>query len=119
MQFWRFTNPSTFSANASTNVPCEFEWDEIWWQIEDDEATTDTQTVTANTSIELPNDDGVALLTASFTSFNSDGWTQNFSAIAGSARKFPSLVIEEAPASVTLVEKPLLMSQAVRRAASY
>lgn len=34
--FWRFTNPSTFSGVAATNNPFEYEWDEMWVQVEDD-----------------------------------------------------------------------------------
>lgn len=34
--FWRFTDPATFSAAATTNNPFEMEWDQLWVQVEDD-----------------------------------------------------------------------------------
>ncbi len=70
----------------------------VSWQIEDDEGTTDTQTITENTSIELPDDAGLDFITASFTGFDAQGWTQDFTDTDGTARKIPSLVIGEVPA---------------------
>ena len=66
--------------------------------IEDAAATTNTQSWIETDSVAIEDDDGTALLQASFTSFDSAGWTQNYSAADGTARKFPSLIIQEEPA---------------------
>lgn len=61
---------------------------------EDAASTTDTQSLSADTAIELPQDDGTAGLTAAFASMNNDGWTLNYSAVEGNAKKFFGLAIE-------------------------
>ena len=61
---------------------------------EDAATTTDTQSLSTDTAIELPQDDGTTGLTAAFASMNNDGWTLNYSAVEGNAKKFFGLAIE-------------------------
>lgn len=61
---------------------------------EDAASTTDTQSLSTDTAIELPQDDGTPGLTAAFASMNNDGWTLNYSAVEGNAKKFFGLAIE-------------------------
>lgn len=62
-------------------------------QNENGVATSSTQSLSDDTAVELPDDDGAAGLTASFVSMNTTGWTWNFSAVEASAKKFPTLII--------------------------
>lgn len=62
---------------------------------EDGAATLDTQSLSTDTAIELPQDDGTTGLTAAFTSMDTDGWTLNYSAVLGNAKKFFALAIGE------------------------
>lgn len=59
--------------------------------------TTDTQSISDDTAVELPDDDGGAGLTASFVSFDANGWTLNYSAVEGNAKLFFALAIAEMP----------------------
>jgi len=63
------------------------------WQDEDTADPTDTQSLSDNTAIELPDDDGTAAWTASFVSFDASGWTLNFSASEGTAVKWWALAL--------------------------
>lgn len=63
-------------------------------QNENGVATSNTQSLSDDTAVELPDDDGSAGLTASFVSMNATGWTLNFSAVKGTAKKFLGLAIE-------------------------
>ncbi len=68
-------------------------------QSEDAAATTNEQSISDNTAIELPDDDGAAGLTASFVSMDTTGWTLNYSAVEASAKQFWALAIEEVAAA--------------------
>ena len=57
--------------------------------------TSNVQSLSDNVAVELPEDDGSAKFTGSFTSFDTSGWTWNFSATdTGTARKWFALAIE-------------------------
>lgn len=74
---------------------------------EDAAATTNTQSLSDDTAIECPDDDGTAGITASFVSFDANGWTLNYSAVTTNAKIFLALAIEaEAGAGVTI---PVIM----------
>ncbi len=62
--------------------------------------TTDTQSLSDDTVINLPDDDGSVGWVASFVSFDANGWTWNFSASHGTAVKWWYLAIEEEAAPV-------------------
>jgi hypothetical protein len=62
-------------------------------QDEDGAGTTNAQSVSDNTAVELPDDDGAAGLTAAFVSMDSNGWTLNYSAVEANAKKFFGLAI--------------------------
>lgn len=64
-------------------------------QSEDAEATTDTQSLSDNVAVELPDHDGSAGVTASFVSFDANGWTLNYTAVEAAAKLFFALAIEE------------------------
>ncbi len=49
----------------------------------------------------LPDDDGTAMLTATFVSFDANGWTNNFSAVDGTAKKFWAVAIGEESVAVS------------------
>ena len=57
-------------------------------------ATSNEQSLSDNVAVELPDDDGSAGLTASFTSFDANGWTLNYSAVEANAKLFFALAIE-------------------------
>ena len=61
---------------------------------EDNAATTNTQSLSDDTAVELPDDDGSAGLTASFVSFDANGWTLNYSAVKANAKYWFALAIE-------------------------
>lgn len=63
--------------------------------IEDGSATTDTQSWVDDLPVSVPQHDGSAGLTAAFTSFDANGWTLNWSAVLGSARKYIAWAVEE------------------------
>lgn len=65
-------------------------------QNEDAASTTNAQSISDDTAINHPLDDGSSGIVASFTSMDSDGWTLDYTAVAGTARQFWALVIEEA-----------------------
>jgi hypothetical protein len=62
---------------------------------EDAAATINTQCLSDNTAVELPNDDGTAGLTASFVSMDANGYTLNYSAVTANAKKFFVMAVEE------------------------
>lgn len=64
-------------------------------QDEDAQGTTDTQSLSDNTAVHLPNDDGTPGHVAAFVSFNSDGWTWNYSVTEVTAVKYWVLAIGE------------------------
>ncbi len=61
------------------------------WADEDASTTTDTQSDVAATAIDIDLDDGAAGFVGSFLSFDTHGVTLNFSAVPGTARKWPAL----------------------------
>lgn len=62
---------------------------------EDGVSTTNTQSLSDNTAINLPDDDGTALLTAAFSSFDANGFTLNYSAVDAAAKYFILIAVEE------------------------
>jgi hypothetical protein len=57
-------------------------------QDEDGQGTSDTQSLSDNTAINLPQDDGSAGFVASFVSLNAGSWTINFTTTDGTIRKW-------------------------------
>jgi hypothetical protein len=74
-------------------------------QDEDNVGTTDTQSLSDNTAVNLPNDDASAGHVAAFGSFYNDGWIWNFSVTEGTAVQDWALAIGRSatPAPVRLV----------------
>lgn len=64
-------------------------------QVEENVGTSNTQSLSDNTAIELPDDDGAVGLTASFVSMDANGWTLNYTAVETNAKKFLTLAIEQ------------------------
>ena len=64
---------------------------------EDGATTTNTQSLSDDTAVELPEDDGTAALTASFVGMVSTGYTLNYSAVEANAKKFFNLAIQGEP----------------------
>lgn len=64
-------------------------------QIEDAQVTTDTQSLSDDIAINLPNDDGSAGHIAPFVEFIASGWTLNFTTTEGTAVKDWALAVEE------------------------
>ena len=62
---------------------------------EDEATTSNTQSLSDNVAVELPDDDGAAGLTATLTTFDTNGFTLNFSAVEGAAKLFFALAIEQ------------------------
>lgn len=62
-------------------------------QIEDAADTTNTQSLSNDVAVDLPDDDGVALCTASFVSMDSAGWTLNHTAVAATGKVWPAFAI--------------------------
>jgi hypothetical protein len=58
------------------------------WSDEDAADPTNTQSLSDNTAVNLADDDGTNLHTASFTSMDSTGFTLNYSAASGTALKW-------------------------------
>lgn len=74
------------------------------WGEEDAAATTNNQSLSDNTAVELPDDDGAAGLTGAFTSMDADGFTINYSAVEAAAKKFWAVAIEEE--AVAVIDPP-------------
>ena len=66
---------------------------------EDGVGTSNTQSLSDDTAVQLPDDDGAAGLTASFVSFDANGWTLNYSAVEANAKLFFVVAIEEETAA--------------------
>jgi hypothetical protein len=63
---------------------------------EDGQATMDTQSLSDNTAVNVPDSGGTALLTASYVSFDANGFTLNYSAVdASNIRLFWGFAVEE------------------------
>lgn len=61
---------------------------------EDAAATSNTQSLSDDVSIQCPDHDGAAGLTATFVAFTSTGVTHNFSAVQAAAKWLPALAIQ-------------------------
>jgi hypothetical protein len=94
---------------GSWGVTFETADDQLCASIQDEDATganSDVQSIVDNTSIFVEEDDGSSGYAAAFTSYNSDGWTHNWTAQDGSVNKFISLAFEvEAGASTVAPRK--------------
>ena len=66
--------------------------------IEDAADPTDTESQADNKAINLPSDDSSSSIEADFVSFDSSGWTLNFTQVEANAKKFLVLAIGEPPA---------------------
>jgi hypothetical protein len=79
--------------------------DEYSHSIQDEDAavTSDTQSMTDNVVMNLPQDDGTAGIVANLDSIEADGFTLDFTTADGTARKWVSLVIGTAPAAETIM----------------
>lgn len=81
---------TAFSAFDGTNEFCTVV------SSEDAATTMNTQSVSDNTAVQLPDNTGSALITASFSSFLSNGFRLNYSAVdTGAARKGWAFAVEE------------------------
>lgn len=60
---------------------------------EDAQTTTDTQSLSDDVALRLPQGDGTAGLQASLVSFDANGYTLNYSAVLGSARQMAVFAI--------------------------
>jgi len=86
----------------------------------DSVGTSDNQGLSDNVAVEIPDEDGTALLTATFVSFDSLGWTTNYSAVdTGGAKKFFAFAIEEEAADADIPNEIVQVNQAVNRASTY
>lgn len=62
--------------------------------VEDAADTTNTQSLSDDVAVNLPDDDGIAQCVASFGSFDANGWTLNHSSVAATAKKWIGFAIE-------------------------
>jgi len=74
-------------------------------QDEDGQATTDTQSLSDNVAVNLPQDDGTAGFVCTLVSMDADGWTLNFGTTDGTVRRWYACGIKEAaaPAAVGVI----------------
>ncbi len=91
------TQTSSGDASGTWGVSAMDADDEFAASVSDEDAaaTSNAQSLSDNVAIELPDDDGTAGLTATFVSFDSLGWTDNYSAVKGTGGLMPALAIEE------------------------
>jgi len=61
---------------------------------EDGAGTSNTQSLSDDRAIVVPDDDGTLDIEATFVSFDANGWTVNYSNAPGTAKLFPALAIE-------------------------
>lgn len=61
---------------------------------EDNETTTDTQSISDNQAVNLPNDGGALGFMGTFSSFHSNGWTLNFTNVDATVRRWIGMAIE-------------------------
>lgn len=88
--FYTNGDPGSFGASA-------FDEDDeycVSWQNEDNQGTTDTQSLSDDTAVNLPNDDASAGHVAAFTRFVPTGWVWNFTTTEGTAVQYWALAIE-------------------------
>lgn len=84
-------------ANAGSVGVSAFDADDEYCssiQDQDNVGTSNTQSLSDDTVVNLPDDDGTAAHVAAFVSFDSNGWTWNFSATEDPAVKYWALAIE-------------------------
>lgn len=62
---------------------------------EDAAGTMNTQSLSDDVAVNVPDDDGAALQAATFVSLDANGWTLNWSAVAGTAKRWPAIAFEE------------------------
>jgi hypothetical protein len=62
---------------------------------EDASATSDSQSLSDDRAIVIPDDDGTLDIEATFVSFDANGWTVNYSNAPSTAKLLPALAIEE------------------------
>ena len=61
---------------------------------EDAVGTSNSQSLSDNVAMQLPEDNGGSGITASFVSFDANGWTENYTAVQATAGLIPALAIE-------------------------
>lgn len=61
--------------------------------LEDGAATINTQSLVRDIAADLDNDDGTAGIEATYSSFDTNGWTLNFTSVLAAARKWIALAI--------------------------
>jgi hypothetical protein len=91
-------NTTTTDANAGSVGLGVFDGDDAYSttaQDEDNQATSDCQCIVDTIPVNCPNDDGTTGHEASFVSFDSDGWTWNFTSTEGTAVYYWALAIEK------------------------
>ena len=71
---------------------------------EDGAGTSNTQSLSDDQSVQLPDDDGVALLAVTHVSLDASGWTTNYTAVAAAAKLFLGLAIGAAAGGANLPE---------------
>jgi hypothetical protein len=102
-------NTADNTGNAGTFGVSTFDADDEYCnsiQIEDASATTDTQSLSDNTVVNLPQDDFTVGYVASFVSFDAAGWTWNFTQQLGTVHKWWYLAISETlPTVITTVSR--------------
>lgn len=74
-------------------------------QAEEGVGTTDTQSMSDNQAVRLPDDDGSTGIQAAFVSMDVTGYTLNYSQVKGSARKFLTLAIAANPAGALTLRR--------------
>lgn len=65
--------------------------------IENAATTTNTQALSNDVAVDLPDDNGTSGIAATLVSLDVTGWTLNYSAVKGTARKFAALAIGSSP----------------------
>lgn len=86
-------------------------------QDEDGQGTSDNQSLSDDQVINFPADDGGVAFVATFTSFDANGWTWNFTQTLGAIRRWWALAIETSvlvgPAPETIVGRNLMYVEQV------
>jgi hypothetical protein len=68
---------------------------------EDNVGTTNSQSLSDDRAVALPDDDGALDIEATFVSFDANGWTLNYSNAPAAAKLWPALAIEEEAGGVS------------------
>lgn len=64
-------------------------------QDDDGNVTSDTSSLSDDQAVNFPDDIATASITGTFVSFDANGWTLNFSAVEGNAKKWWAFAVEE------------------------